>query len=201
MSTPAALRAERLAAHGIGAQAGRSAADRLAAPSAIVRRMTALQGQDLAQTLWAVGVRGVGLSRQDVTGAFDRGELVRSWPMRGTLHTLDPDDLRLLLSLTGSRTIRSIGTRLAQRGVDDGVVDVARRSVIDLLTAERTAPRDRVLAHWRTAGIDPSDGSGYDLLLRLALEGARRLGTDGANGAGARAPRRLVTGAATGPGS
>lgn len=55
------------------------------------------------------------------------GRIVRSWPMRGTLHVTRPDDLRLLLSLTAARTIRTIARRGVERGIDDEVLAVARR--------------------------------------------------------------------------
>ena len=88
-TSPARLRTARFAAQGIAAPGLR--------PTEVVERMLAVQGQDLGQVLWAIGVRAPGSTRDDVREAFDRGELVRSWPMRGTLHALRPDDLRLLL--------------------------------------------------------------------------------------------------------
>jgi len=103
MTTPAQLRTMRLAAQGIAVPG--------LGPTAAVERMTAVQGQDLGQVLWAIGVRAPGATRDDVRAAFDRAELVRSWPMRGTLHAMRPDDLRLLLSLTAERTLRSIARR------------------------------------------------------------------------------------------
>ena len=47
-----------------------------------VRGMTAMQAQDLQAVLWAVGQRVPGSRAEDVRGALDRAEIVRSWPMR-----------------------------------------------------------------------------------------------------------------------
>lgn len=140
-------------------------------PAAAVERMLAVQGQDLGQALWAVGVRSPGATRDDVRAAFDRGALVRSWPMRGTLHAMRPDDLRLVLSLTAERTIRSIARRAAQLGIDDTVTATARNATVGALSGGRSLVRDDLFAVHRAAGIDPSGGRGYHLLLRLALEG------------------------------
>ncbi|WP_242091109.1 winged helix DNA-binding domain-containing protein [Curtobacterium sp. DN_7.5] len=161
--TPARLRAERLAAQGVGAPG--------ATPAAVVARMTAVQGQDLGQVLWAIGVRAPGSTRADVRAAFDRGEVVRACPMRGTLHALRPDDLRLIASLTAERTIRSIARRATELGIDDALVTRARDATVDALHGGRSLVRDDLFDHWRAVGIDPAGGRGYHLLLRLALDG------------------------------
>ncbi|MDP4334474.1 winged helix DNA-binding domain-containing protein [Curtobacterium sp. A7_M15] len=162
-TTPAQLRAMRLAAQGIAVPG--------AGPTAVVERMLAVQGQDLGQVTWAVGVRAPGSTRDDVRAAFDRGDVVRSWPMRGTLHAMRPDDLRLLLSLTAERTIRSIARRAAELGIDDAVLATARDATVDALSGGRSLARDDLFAVHRAAGIDPTGGRGYHVLLRLALEG------------------------------
>lgn len=163
MTTPAQLRTMRLAAQGIAVPG--------AGPTAAVERMTAVQGQDLGQVLWAIGVRAAGATRDDVRAAFDRGELVRSWPMRGTLHAMRPDDLRLLLSLTAERTLRTIARRAAELGIDDALLGRARDTTVAALSGGRSLVRDELLEAYRAAGIDPAAGRGYHLLLQLSQEG------------------------------
>lgn len=133
--------------------------------------MTALQGQDLGQVLWAIGTRAPGTTRADVRAAFDDGRIVRSWPMRGTLHVTRPDDLRLLLSLTSARTIRSIARRGVERGVDEDVLAVARRAVVAALEGGRALGRDDLHSALSSAGVDPGGGRGAHILLRLAQDG------------------------------
>ncbi|MBA8989988.1 hypothetical protein FHW23_001234 [Curtobacterium pusillum] len=162
-TTRAQLRAMRLAAQGVAVPG--------LAPAEAVDRMLAVQGQDLGQVLWAIGVRSPGSTRDDVRAAFDRGELVRSWPMRGTLHAMRPDDLRLLLSLTAERTVRSIARRAAELGIDDPLLARARDATVGALSGGRTLVRDDLFAVYRDAGIDPTAGRGYHVLVRLAQEG------------------------------
>jgi len=161
--TPAQLRTARLAAQGIAVPG--------LDPTAAVARMLAVQGQDLGQVLWAIGVRSPGSTRDDVRAAFDRGELVRSWPMRGTLHAMRPDDLRLLLSLTAERTLRSIARRAAELGIDQPLLDRARDATVAALAGGRSLVRDELFEAFRTAGIDPTGGRGYHLVLQLSQEG------------------------------
>ena len=78
-----------------------------------VRWMTATQAQDLQAALWAVGLRVPGAAVSDVRAAIDGGTVVRSWPMRGTLHLVAPEDLRWMLGLTAERLTRMPGNRTA----------------------------------------------------------------------------------------
>ena len=76
-----------------------------------VRWMTAMQAQDLQAAMWAVGVRVPGCGLTSVRSALDTGAVVRSWPMRGTLHLVAPEDLRWMLGLTAERLTKSIAAR------------------------------------------------------------------------------------------
>jgi len=69
-------------------------------PLDAVENLAALQGQQASAIPWAIGVRCAGVSRARVEESFARGELVRSWPMRGTVHVTSARDhhwLRRLL--------------------------------------------------------------------------------------------------------
>jgi hypothetical protein len=66
------LTALRLAAQGV---------DAAGAPSSVpetVRRMLALQAQDLAGAMWSVGLRSAGSTLSDVEAAIAAGTVVRS---------------------------------------------------------------------------------------------------------------------------
>lgn len=132
--------------------------------------MLALQGQDLGQVLWGFGVRATGLRRSDVLAAFDRGAVVRSWPMRGTLHALRPDDLRMLLALTSERTIRSTTRRRSDLGLTDGVVGRARDVVVGALSGGVAMTRSELFAVLEAADVQTSAQRGAHLLLHLAQE-------------------------------
>ena len=73
--------------------------------------MTATQAQDLQAALWAIGLRVPGAGLADVRAALEDGSVVRSWPMRGTLHLVAPEDLRWMLDLTAERLTRVIAGR------------------------------------------------------------------------------------------
>ena len=58
-----------------------------------VRWLTCVQAQDLPGALTSVALRVDGGTRADVVAALDAGEVVRSWPMRGTLHFTAAEDI------------------------------------------------------------------------------------------------------------
>jgi hypothetical protein len=75
-----------------------------------VRWMTAMQAQDFQAALWAVGVRVPGVGVSGVRAALDDGSVVRSWPMRGTLHLVAPADLRWMLDVTSETANSNAGS-------------------------------------------------------------------------------------------
>jgi hypothetical protein len=139
--------------------------------TAVTRRMLALQAQDYGQAVWALGVRAPGSTRSDVEAALDAGSVVRSWPIRGTLHFSTPDDLRLMLSITAARTIRSILPRYRQLGLDDDVLARTRAIATSELRGGGRLSREEFFALLTAAGIEPGGQRGTHVIGRLAHEG------------------------------
>lgn len=65
-----------------------------AAPADAVRWFGAVQAQDYPGALWALGMRTEGATEASVEQAIADRAIVRSWPLRGTLHFTAPEDLR-----------------------------------------------------------------------------------------------------------
>lgn len=152
-------------------------------PVEVVERAVALQGQDLPAVLRAIAIRSApGTSLDDVRAAFDAGELVRSWPMRGTLFATTPSHLAALLSLTGERTRRSTVLRRSQLGIPDSMIDRARETLRSALAAGGLRRADALLA-LEHAGITTAGGVGYHLLMHLSVEGVVHWGPFDESGA------------------
>jgi hypothetical protein len=167
------LTALRLAAQRIGA-------GEFATPAEAVRWMLAMQGQDYAGVRWSVGLRQVDATEARVAAALDDGEIVRSWPMRGTLHLVAAEDLGWMLRLTAPRMAVSAAHRRAQLGITEVEMERARVAAIEALTGRRVMTRDGLLATIGGAGISTDGQRGYHLLWNLAQTGTLVLGpTDG----------------------
>ncbi len=140
-------------------------------PTEVVDRAVALQGQNLGAVLRAIAIRsGPGTTVADVRAAFDRGELVRSWPMRGTLFATTPTHLATLLHFTGPRIHRATTRRRTALGLEDATVERAWEVLGEALS-ERPLARAEALELWESAGIATGGGPGYHLLMHLAVAG------------------------------
>ncbi|MDQ0731303.1 winged helix DNA-binding domain-containing protein [Arthrobacter sp. B1I2] len=142
----------------------------------LVRWMTAMQAQDLPAALWAVGVRVPGAGIADVRAAIDSGTVVRSWPMRGTLHFVAPEDLRWMLDLTAGRLHRSIAGRHRQLEITWADVEKARDLALDRILADGPISRSGLFRVF-DAGGQPTQGQrGIHLLGSLCRHGWLVLG-------------------------
>jgi hypothetical protein len=136
----------------------------------------AMQAQDLASGKWSLGVRITDALESDVDAAFARAEVVRTWPMRGTLHVVPARDVRWMLELTGIRALNGSLARRRQLGLDDADAERACTVLENSLRAEGRLGRADCLAELRRAGI-PTDGQrGYHLLGYAAHTGVICLG-------------------------
>ncbi|AXJ08336.1 winged helix DNA-binding domain-containing protein [Arthrobacter sp. PM3] len=132
-----------------------------------VRGMTAMQAQDLPSVLWALGQRVPGSGAQDIRGALDRGEIVRSWPMRGTLHVLAPEDLGWVLGITSGRMVQSAAGRHRQLGIMAADVELCAEIALGLVAGGGAASREALFAAFEAAGQGTRSQRGIHLLWRL----------------------------------
>ena len=131
-----------------------------------VRTMTAMQAQDLQAALWAVGQRVPGARVDDVRGALDRAEIVRSWPMRGTLHVMAPEDLKWVLAITSDRLIRGMAGRHRELEIDARDVEASRDAALELVQG-RSATRQQLFVAFEAAGQSTAGQRGIHLLAML----------------------------------
>ena len=162
-ATTRVLRAARLAAHGFDGG--------FASPERAIDRLVCVQAQDLAAAKWVLGARVPSADEAAIDAAIDAGRLLRTWPMRGTLHFVAPSLLRPILRLTAARLMQRAAKVHREEGIDDEVHSAARRVAVRELEGGRTATRDELQAAWAAAGIPIEGQRGYHLIWRLAHEG------------------------------
>ena len=97
-------------------------AQRFDDPAALLAHMGALQAQDYASALLAIGLRVRGATASSVRAAFDSHAIVRSWLLRGTLHAVPAADLRWMLALLGQRNVAGVAGRFQRLGLDERLI-------------------------------------------------------------------------------
>ena len=140
-------------------------------PADVVRWMLAMQGQDFPGVKWSVGLRSPGSTDASIEAALAAGEIVRSWPMRGTLHLVAPEDLGWMLAIGRPRTATTTATRRANLGITDRELRLVADTAREHLSGGRTSRRDDLLTTFESVGVPTTGQRGYHLLLHLALHG------------------------------
>jgi hypothetical protein len=140
-------------------------------PSGVVASLGAVQSQDYLGGLWAVGLRTRGATQIDVERALASRSILRTWPMRGTLHFVAPSDVRWMLELLASRVIAATAVRARQLELDAAAFSRSRKVVARALEGDRQLTRTALYNLLDAAGISTADGRGLHIVCRLALEG------------------------------
>ncbi len=134
---------------------------RTGSPAAVADWFGALQAQDLGSGKWSIGVR-TGLTEAEVDASLAAGEILRTWPMRGTIHIVHPQNTRWLLELTGVRAFNGVRKRWEFLGIDREMV-MRAADVLAAALQDGALPRSACLAALNTAGIDTTGTAYHDL--------------------------------------
>jgi len=171
--TPERLLARRLAhqrlarPHPDGAAAGD--------PAAVVAHFGAVQAQEYGQALWAVGLRAAGATAASVEAAIDGGAILRTWPMRTTIHLVPAPDARWMLELLAGRRIRAAAGVYRKIGLTPEVLGRAAEVVAAALSGGQHLRRRDLYALLTAAGLDcsasPHGSRGGHILGYLSMTG------------------------------
>lgn len=137
-----------------------------------VRWFGAVQAQDYLGSLWAIGLRTRGATQSSIEQAISERKIVRTWPLRGTLHFVAAEDARWMLDLCGPRTLARNAPRLKREfGIDNRVVASGRKVLSDALRGGNCLSRPELYRRLEGAGIATKASRGLHLLWWLAHEG------------------------------
>lgn len=145
-------------------------------PETVVRWLGAVQAQDYQQSLWATGVCTRHSTVTDTERAIADRKIVRTWPMRGTLHFVSAGDVQWMLRLTAADVIARHRRRREQLEVDGRVLDRCQRILHDALRGGRQLSRSDVFALLDAEGIATNHQRGYHVLWYAAQTGLICLG-------------------------
>lgn len=136
-------------------------------PHDVVSRFLCVQAQDYLGALWAIGLRIPGCTEADVERALAERIIIRTYPLRGTLHFIPAEDVRWVLDLLASETLRRAGPRLEKEsGLTPAVLRKGRAVVREALQGGQQLTRKELYAL-----LPISDDGRLHLVFRLSLEG------------------------------
>jgi Winged helix DNA-binding domain len=138
-------------------------------PAEVVAWLGAVQAQDYLGALWAVGLRLAEAREGDVERALADRTIVRSWPMRGTLHFVAAADARWILELLAPRMIGRAAKRLRDLEIEAATLARARR-ILGKRLAGGPVTRAEVYAALDAGGVSTEGQRGIHMLWCLAHE-------------------------------
>ena len=143
----------------------------LSDPSDIVKWFGAIQAQDYLGALWAIGLRTFNATESAIEQAIANRTIIRTWPMRGTLHFVAAEDVRWMLNLLTPRVLASSASRWKQLELDEATFSKSRKTIVRALQGGKQLEREEMYQVLETARISTAGQRGIHILGRLAQEG------------------------------
>jgi len=140
-------------------------------PSDVVKRLGAIQAQDYLGALWAVGLRTKAATEPTIEQAINDRQIVRTWPMRGTLHFVAPEDVRWILGLLTPRIVTRAARRHKQLELDAATFARSEALFSKALRDGQQLTRKEMMAVLEQAGMSTKGQRGYHRLWRAAQRG------------------------------
>jgi hypothetical protein len=148
------------------------ASTRFEKPSDVVGWLGAVQAQDYLGALWAIGLRMQNATEAKVEQALANRTIIRTWPMRGTLHFVAAADVRWMLELLTPRVLAGNSRRLQQHfDLDEAVFARSREVFVRALQGGTQLSRTAMYQALEAAHISAAGQRGLHILWRLAQEG------------------------------
>lgn len=130
-----------------------------------------MQAQDYPGALWSIGLRLAEATQEDMERAIAERTIVRTWPMRGTLHFVAAADLHWMRALLAPRMIARAATRHRQLELTTAIFSRAEKIFLKALRGGRRLTREEMFALLEKSRISTTEQRGYHILWRLAQEG------------------------------
>lgn len=146
-------------------------------PEQIVSWLGAVQAQDYPGGLWGVGLRMENATEQMVEKAVIDKKIVRTWPMRGTLHFVAAEDARWMLDLMAKRIMKRMEYYTRPLGLDDTTFLRSRKLLTKALQGGNQLTRPVLYEILEKGGITTSKSRGLHILGRLSHEGVLIFGS------------------------
>jgi Winged helix DNA-binding domain len=139
--------------------------------SDMVTWLGAVQAQDYLGALWAVGLRMRNAVEADVERAIADRTIIRTWPMRGTLHFVAAADIRWMLELLTPRVVaNNAQLLLRQFDLDEGAFARSKDLFARALQGGKRLTRNAMYDVLEAGGVSASQ-RGRHILWRLAQDG------------------------------
>jgi hypothetical protein len=140
-------------------------------PGDFVAYMGAVQAQDYLGALWALGLRTPQAAEAEIEKATVDRTIVRTWPMRGTLHFVAPADARWMLELLTPRIIAASAGLYRRYELDHAVFARSSALFVQALQGGQQLTRNAMRQVLDAGGVSTANSRGLHIMGHLAQKG------------------------------
>lgn len=140
-------------------------------PAAVVRWFGAMQAQEYPICLWAPASRLPATTETAMERALAERTILRTWPMRGTVHFVPAEDTRWMVELMASRAVGRYRSFYQRLGLTDEIFARSRAIFEHALRDGEPMTRRDLYALLRQNGIETADMRGVFIASQLAHQG------------------------------
>jgi hypothetical protein len=130
----------------------------------VVKWMGAIQAQDYHQALWAIGVRMQSAAKQDIEQAIADKKILRTWPMRGTIHFVPALDVKWMVELSAERMLKKSRRIHESLELSEDVMLKCTKLFSDVLQGNKRYTRSQMIDLLEESGINTKNQRGYQIL-------------------------------------
>ena len=139
-------------------------------PRDVVRLLGAVQAQDYAGSLWAVGMRMDRATEDVVEKEISRKAILRTWALRGTLHFVAAEDVNWILTLAAPHIIAGNARRYRELELDQKTLAAAESILVRALRDGRELTRRELAEALEAAGISTAGQRMVYMLQKASLD-------------------------------
>lgn len=141
-------------------------------PEDVVRSLGAVQSQDYAHSLWAIGLRTKNAQIADVEQALADGKIIRTWLMRGTVHMILAEDIAWMRNLFSERILARLTPKAwAYHDMTPELMDRAKEMIIGALRGRKVLTRKEIIQRLASIGIPDDKQQSYFIFGYLSQSG------------------------------
>jgi hypothetical protein len=139
-------------------------------PADLIEYLVGIQAQDYQQSNLAICVRLKNCTGSDVEEAISERKIIRTWPMRGTLHMVSASDIHWLLRLFKEKRISANQFRYRQLELDSRILNRSNKILEEILEGGNQLTRDEIKISLLQEGIKVDSMQLYHILHNASAE-------------------------------
>lgn len=137
-------------------------------PEEAVKWLGAVQAQEYLGGLLSIGMRMTKATESEVELSVNEGKIVRTWPMRGTIHFVPAEDLRWMVKHLAARIIKRNEYYHKQMGLDPKTLNKGQDLIVNALQGGKAVAREDLYELLESHGINCKKQRGLFILGHLA---------------------------------